>query len=253
MTILYFSSTGNCLQVAKRIGGTLLSIPQMVKEKKYNVSDDVIGIIFPIYGFALPKIVNEFITSANLKAEYIFAVGTYGKESGATMLNLSKLAEKRNIKINYSETLLMVDNYLQGFEMKEQIAMLPEKKTEENLNRVVSEIQNRTTKPATATMTKRAMTAAIKVVTKQLMDGKVAQTFIVNGQCTKCGVCAKVCPAKNITVADQVMFADRCEACLGCVHNCPSNAIHLKNEKSAARFRNSEVTLKELIDANCQL
>lgn len=29
MTICYFSAAGNCLYVARRIGGTLLSIPQL--------------------------------------------------------------------------------------------------------------------------------------------------------------------------------------------------------------------------------
>ena len=35
-----------------------------------------------------------------------------------------------------------------------------------------------------------------------------------------------------------------------CVHNCPKNAIHLKNEKSNARFRNPEVSVKDLVEAN---
>lgn len=29
MTVYYFTATGNCLYVAKRIGGTLLPIPQL--------------------------------------------------------------------------------------------------------------------------------------------------------------------------------------------------------------------------------
>ena len=32
MTILYFTATGNSLAVAKRLGGTLLSIPQLIRE-----------------------------------------------------------------------------------------------------------------------------------------------------------------------------------------------------------------------------
>ncbi|CAG4707272.1 Uncharacterised protein (plasmid) [Enterococcus faecalis] len=43
MTILYFTATGNSLYVAKRLGGKLISIPQMIKENKYEFSDERIG------------------------------------------------------------------------------------------------------------------------------------------------------------------------------------------------------------------
>lgn len=29
--------------------------------------------------------------------------------------------------------------------------------------------------------------------------------------CIRCGVCAKVCPADNITVTDKVVFSHRCK------------------------------------------
>ena len=44
MTILYFTATGNSLYVAKRLGGKLISIPQMIKENKYEFSDERIGL-----------------------------------------------------------------------------------------------------------------------------------------------------------------------------------------------------------------
>jgi MinD superfamily P-loop ATPase len=64
---------------------------------------------------------------------------------------------------------------------------------------------------------------------------KNAQSYMVNDRCVKCGVCAKVCPAKNIAVTDKVRFSDHCEACLACVHLCAQNAIHLKNERIGKR------------------
>ncbi|SPW87228.1 Uncharacterised protein [Enterococcus faecium] len=41
MTILYFTATGNSLYVAKRLGGKLISIPQMIKEN--NMSSQTRG------------------------------------------------------------------------------------------------------------------------------------------------------------------------------------------------------------------
>ena len=77
-----------------------------------------------------------------------------------------------------------------------------------------------------------------------------AKKYIVNDSCIRCGICAKVCPADNITVNDKVVFSDHCENCYACLHNCPKNAIHLKNERSTVRFRNEHVTLKDIISAN---
>jgi Fe-S-cluster-containing hydrogenase component 2 len=60
-----------------------------------------------------------------------------------------------------------------------------------------------------------------------------------------------VCPANNISVDDGgVRFGDRCEVCYACIHNCPQGALHHPHERSAVRFRNERVKLKEIIDAN---
>ena len=66
----------------------------------------------------------------------------------------------------------------------------------------------------------------------------------------RCGICAKVCPADNIEVGDEVVFLDRCEACYACIQNCPQGALHLPTEKSPVRFRNEHVKLAEIIAAN---
>lgn len=253
MTILYFTATGNSLQVAKKIGGTLLSIPQMIIEGKNKFEDETIGLVFPIYGFGLPIMVGAFLEEAVFKMRYSFAIGTYGGMSGATMFNMAKFSAKRGIKFDYMVDLLMVDNYLHQFEMSEQIKKLPEKKTEENLKRIISDIHNRKTNSPVAPLPARIMSAVAKGNRKRLLDPNMAQSFIVNDTCTLCKTCSKVCPTGNVTVDGKVIFSDRCESCFSCVHNCTSNAIHLKNEKSAIRFRNSEVTLKEIQDANCQI
>ncbi|MHA1821610.1 MAG: EFR1 family ferrodoxin, partial [Promethearchaeota archaeon] len=52
--------------------------------------------------------------------------------------------------------------------------------------------------------------------------------YYADENCTKCGLCAKICPAHNITVdEDGVHFADKCILCLRCVHQCPMSAIQI--------------------------
>lgn len=250
MTTFYFTSTGNCLAVAKKIGGNLVSIPQVIDSSDLHFKDDVIGLVFPIYGFGMPKMVRKFLGKATWDAEYSFAIGTYGNLPGAAMVDVQNFAKRHGQRFDYAESLLMVDNYLPGFNMNEQIAKLPEKHVDENLARIIADIQNRRTLNATAGLGWRAFTAVIRDGENLFMNGKQGQRYMISQNCTKCGICAKICPAGNIAVTDKVVFKNQCEGCLGCVHLCPQNAIHMKNEKSTARWRNPDVSLNEIIAAN---
>jgi hypothetical protein len=72
------TSTGNCLEVAKKIGGKLISIPAVLKKViNLNFEDDIIGIVILNYGGYLPSPVKEFLR-VKLKADYIFGILTYG-------------------------------------------------------------------------------------------------------------------------------------------------------------------------------
>ncbi len=85
--ILYFTATGNCLYVARQLAGEnaeLLSILQLVKQGRYELEADEIGIVYPIYGHMPPNMVRQFIQKARLKAGYKFAVLTYGATGSVT-------------------------------------------------------------------------------------------------------------------------------------------------------------------------
>ena len=49
MKILYFTSTGNSLYVAKSLGGEVYSIAKMLKRGKLEFKDEKIGFVFPVY------------------------------------------------------------------------------------------------------------------------------------------------------------------------------------------------------------
>lgn len=58
---------------------------------------------------------------------------------------------------------------------------------------------------------------------------------------------------KNIEIVNgKPQFGNNCLACYACLHICPQNALHKKNEKCTTRFRNENVTIGEIIAANEQ-
>ncbi len=253
MTILYFTSTGNSLAVAKQIGGELLSIPQMIKEQRYDFEDDEIGIIVPVYAFDVPKIVKDYLEKVNIKAQYTFAIATCGGMDGATLPHLSKLFTNKGINLDYFASIKMIDNYLPFYDMSNIDKQAEKLNIDESIKAIANDIIARKTKKAKPALIARGFVKVLGPVLALQFDGSTAQkAFTVNKRCTLCGVCQKVCPTKNITVTNEVKFGKNCSVCLGCLHHCPTNAIHMKQEKSGARYINKNVTLNEIINANSQ-
>ena len=257
MKVFYFSATGNSLYVAKQLGGKPAPIPQMLKTGQFSCSDDAIGLVFPCYSFGVPRLVLDFLSQAQWQAEYLFAVATYGKLAGTVLHSLEQAAEQNGIFFDYLNTLLMTDNYLPNFKMEKQALLLPQKNVEERLHQIKSDIGERRVLKPKVTAVQKLFSSTVSSAFKSVFTENAAKKYIVKNNCNGCGLCAQICPTGNITVsADKkppVSFDSRCQNCLGCVHACPQNALHLKNEKSSARFLNGGVTIKELLSANSQL
>lgn len=254
MKIFYFTATGNSLTVAKRFGGELYSIPKVLKGNLFHFEDEKIGLIFPCYGFAAPSIVKEFITKVTLKSPYIFVIMTYGSTLADSVRWFVGFAGKNNIPIHYGEGLLMVDNCLPLFDMERQ--KLKEKHIEENLRRLLADVNQERHYIRRGTFVDSLTTRAVQGLLKLNPNFYSDRDFLIGDQCNGCGTCSKVCPRDNITIDTKQggikpIYGGHCEFCLACINHCPQQAIRLKKEKNPnARFRNENVTLKEIVSAN---
>lgn len=130
MTILYFSATGNSLFVAKRIGGELLSIPKLIKENQYEISDDIIGVIVPTYYDDAPKMVRSYLDKARLTATYTFVINTYGYMTRTATSHMESYMTKAAGHTDYVTQIIMVDTDVTRFEIQNQIDTLPQKDVE---------------------------------------------------------------------------------------------------------------------------
>lgn len=253
MTICYFTASGNSLYVAQRIGGKLLSIPQLMRQEKIEIVDDAVGIVCPVYAVELPMMVLDFMKRADIRTDYFFFIMTCGYGFDISLGHAEVAARARGWDLKYASGVKMVDNYLPMFDMQEEREKVLLKDVEGQIDRICADISER----------KELRMALTDEVCKQMkwyhenhapkiMKKATALGYIVNDSCIRCGICAKVCPADNIVVTKEsgVVFSDRCEVCYACAHNCPKNAIHLPNERNALRFRNEHIDLKDIIDAN---
>ncbi|MCR4962479.1 MAG: EFR1 family ferrodoxin [Firmicutes bacterium] len=127
MITCYFTASGNCLYVAKRIGGTLLSIPQLMRQETVEISDEAVGIVCPVYAGEMPAMVRAFMQKARIHTDYFFFIYTYGMGYGEAFAHAELAAQDAGLKLCYINAIQMVDNYLPIFKMQEQIETLPKK------------------------------------------------------------------------------------------------------------------------------
>lgn len=251
MKIFYFTATGNSLYVAKRIGGELCSIPQMLKDGKREFADEAIGFVFPCYGFAPPRMVINFIKGSKFKANYFFAIMTYGNKASG-LGYMEKIGNQAGIQFNYTNKVLMVDNYLPIFKIEDQLKKENTKKTEEKLEQIVRDIKSRKKQLIRKGFVSNVLSKGVSKFINKLHRDNGDKQFIIQDNCNGCKVCEKVCPISNIKVDRKPEYLHKCEGCFACIHHCPQTAIHLKIERSNTRFMNRNVKLKEIIDANNQ-
>ena len=50
--------------MVERIGGELLSIPQLMKQEEIEIEDDAVGVVCPVYAVEMPMMVREFMRRA---------------------------------------------------------------------------------------------------------------------------------------------------------------------------------------------
>jgi ferredoxin len=143
----------------------------------------------------------------------------------------------------------MVDNSLKFYDMEKQISLIPSKHIDENLEIIVSDIKAKRKYIKKVNFLKKGFSKiGFKLYNKEV--GDYDKKFSIEAHCNGCGICAKVCPVNNIEMKSAPTFTGNCIRCYACTQNCPQNAIRFKGEKSKVRFRNENVSLKEIIEAN---
>ena len=259
--ILYFTGTGNCLYVARELADEhteLLSIPQLVKQGRYALEADEIGIVYPVYGHMLPNMVREFIKKAQLKAKYKFAVLTYGNRKCSSVEIWDEVSRKAGCPFDYITTMIMVDNWLPNFDMNEQVKI--DKHILESLERIRADLAERKRWHESVTELERQQHAGflqasgVDPETGFLLHSQDA--FAITDDCIDCGICTEVCPRGNYSLTSEgVKTEGDCEFCFACIHNCPQKAIRFKQMKEVnpnARYRNEHVSLWCIKESNRQ-
>ena len=201
--------------------------------------------------------VKDFLKKAVFQSEYLFVVLTYGNIHGGAAELAEKELKASGKKADYINTILMVDNFLPGFDMKEQLALEPEKKVEEHIAELKRDVDARRHWIQPAAEEDRNWHQVYLKRRENIQKESGKTIYQVTENCIGCGICTRVCPAGCIHLGKQkaVHTAENCQMCMACIHHCPENAVRLRipEKNPNARYHNEHVRLTEIVRGNNQL
>lgn len=259
-TILYFSGTGNSLQVANDIGTelgnfNLCKITSLIAKEKIRIKGKTLGIIFPVIYNRLPLVVEKIIKKLEIsKDTYVFAVATHGGTPAEALIKLRNLLQIHGIMLNSGFLLHMPVNNIFAFgamSIKKQNKIFQkEKEKVKEIAHIVRKNQNHKCEVSPLIFDTLIDRIFIKTTDKIVENLHFRdKDFTVDDNCNGCKLCERICPVNNIQFStDKPTWKHNCEQCAGCIQYCPKEAIQWRNKtKKRRRYRNPNISINELI------
>lgn len=254
-SIFYYTGTGNSLWVARQAaealdGSAVHSMTQWLASRP-KIDSESIGLVFPVYIWGVPAPVTRFVAALpDLGDRYFFAFATNGGQVSNTLVQLDKLLSGRGLKLGAGFDIPMPSNYIpwggpgpkQAQEQRFQAARAKIAANAAGLR------QRREMPLDKGPLWQRIVFSAIYKASFSYvprMDGK----FWADDKCTNCGICARVCPARNITIeSGRPLWHHACEQCFACLQWCPPQAIQYgKRTARFERYHHPAVALKDVL------
>jgi len=250
--LYYFSATGNSLAVALELA-RLLSIPEPVSIPGSLVLDDpyaaangasCVGFVVPVHRASLPEMVRGFIAKLPVRPDcYYFAISTYTLFGLNEFADIDELLRAGGAMLNYAAGVKMMGNVgladPNSRVIRRRLAAMHEQVAE-----IADAVANRQ-----ESYFRRSFQPLSRLVKAFTLRRRQRIVFNVNGRCTRCGICAQVCPAQNIQVLPDGTRApersERCEACYACIHWCPANAVSTA-ARPHAHYHNPNIRPEQL-------
>ncbi len=259
-TIIYFSGTGNSLQVAKDINSELIdfklcNVSSIIMEEKIKVEGKIFGIVFPVFYARLPLILEKVLQKLEInKDTYVFAIATHGGAPAEVLTKLRKILKSKDIVLNSGFLMHMPGNNIFSYgasSVKKQNKIFQmEKKKVKKIVHIIRERKNYKCELSKIIIDIIIDRVFIKTTDKIVKYLNIRDKYFwVNNNCNRCRICERICPVNNIQInTDKPIWKHNCEQCAACIQYCPREAIQW-GEKTIKRkrYKNPNINLIELI------
>ena len=256
--IYYFSGTGNSLYVAKHIqeklgAADLIRITPALCAAEPVVEADGLGLVFPVYAWGPPVIVEKWLkTAAIKKPAYLFIGATHGGGPESALKYVAKILLRKGLPPDSAFALTMPGNYIVGSNPPDGEQMRPIlAAADAKLSAIAAKIARQEKMPVAGSSFPGSLkTSVIHPLFARFIHAQ-DKKFFATDKCTGCGVCGKVCVVQNISfnAAHTPEWQHRCEYCLACINWCPAQAIEYgEATRQRNRYHHPEIRVAELIN-----
>jgi len=235
--IAFFSGTGNTWRVAQHYAaalqqhGHVADLLPIERPTDYAALDqyDLLGLGYPVYAWSRPYQVETWLRVLPYGAQDVFVFTTAGGAEGSTHLATRRCLATKGYRVCH-EVAYHPDCH---YHFQAAPRHFPEAEIEvrydacrPTVEQAVGEIlagQERLHPPSLA-----GRLGITELIWRFYCVGCPTNRwfFRVGSACNGCGLCARLCPAGNITLIDgRPHYGPRCSACLRCVSVCPQSAI----------------------------
>ena len=235
--IFYFSGCGNSRHVAEILAegldDTLVFIPEAARNNQYEYilkDDEALGFVFPVYSWAPPKLVLDFVKRLQLtsKPSYVYFACTCGDQCGHTEKIFRKAIKEKDWTLSTCFSMKMPETYIgmAGFKLDtEENAQKKLEATEATLKRNIPRLRNR--ECFSEMVVGGFPWLKSHVINKSFNKFATDDSkYLSKETCISCGKCEEVCPMRNITLENgRPKWNGHCTMCMACYHHCPVNAI----------------------------
>jgi len=232
--MLYFSGTGNSKYIAELFSQYQNTLCHSIEESQdfetLITLEDIIAFCYPVYMSGVPRIMREFIAKhmEALKGKNVIIFCTQFMLSGDGTRKFALLFPKNHIEVIYTEHFFMPNNM-------NDVPILPiasDRGVERSLAKakrkmasVHRNIQNGTVKKRGFSLIPRILGLPQSILMSPT-ERRANRAVSIDHDCTNCGLCVKICPMDNFSMADdRIQHKHNCTMCYRCINACPEQAI----------------------------
>ncbi len=256
--IYYFTGTGNTLAVARdlaqELGGTnLIPLRRAMQLGGVVTGADCVGIAFPVHFLDMPALVRRFVQNLRFSGTpYIYGIATCGERPGGALFRLQELlaAEGRGLSAGF--VFVMPENFIGPVDLTGDAPHRCEKfaRAKSRIPAVAEAIRKRNRLPPEGNNTRLLRIGGSLTRTLSTSVYRTPRRIHATGTCNRCGICARICPTRNISVTGRgVAWGDDCTQCYACIHWCPQEAVEIGGRTSGKeRYHHPEVTIRDMLE-----